>query len=297
MLPSLENLRCFLAAARLLNFRKAARAVALTPAAFGQRIRNLEEELGAPLFRRTTRSVTMTEAGMSLVPLAEKCIVAAEDCVRSARGETGPPPMEITLGTRQELGLSWLLPQYDHLLRDRKWMQLHIYFGSGADLLLRVRTLEVDCAITSSRFNDPKLDAVRLHKEEYVLCGSAALLDRLPFTKPEHAEKHTLLDISGDLPLFRYWKDAPGGGDRLRFPRVAWFGGIEAIRVRVAAGAGVAVLPEYAIRKDLKSGAFRKIFPSVKPLHDYFRLVFRGDDPRRSVFESLAQSLLQMPLR
>jgi len=45
ILPSLESLRCFVEAARLLNFRKAARAVALTPAAFGARIR----QLGAPL--------------------------------------------------------------------------------------------------------------------------------------------------------------------------------------------------------------------------------------------------------
>ena len=46
MLPSIDSLRCFQAAARLLNFRAAARSVALTPAALGQRIQKLEEQLG-----------------------------------------------------------------------------------------------------------------------------------------------------------------------------------------------------------------------------------------------------------
>lgn len=69
-LPSLDSLRCFAAAARLLNFRAAARTVALTPAALGQRIQKLEEELGAQLFRRTTRSVALTEAGLALLPAA-----------------------------------------------------------------------------------------------------------------------------------------------------------------------------------------------------------------------------------
>src|SRR6185436_18944557 len=111
--PSIESLRCFEAAARLLNFRAAARSVALTPAALGQRIRQLEDQLGVPLFRRTTRSVSLTEAGLSLLPFADKCLAAALECVRAARGETGPPPMDITIGTRQELGMSWVVPQLE----------------------------------------------------------------------------------------------------------------------------------------------------------------------------------------
>jgi DNA-binding transcriptional LysR family regulator len=58
MLPSLDSLQCFERAARLLNFRKAARAVGLTPAAFGQRIQKLEDQLGAKLFARTTAPFT-----------------------------------------------------------------------------------------------------------------------------------------------------------------------------------------------------------------------------------------------
>src|SRR5205814_799160 len=114
-LPDLESLRCFLAAAHLLNFRKAARTVALTPAAFGSRIKQLEDRFGRALFARTTRTVTLTQAGLALLPHVTACLDAAVDCQRAARGETGPAPTELVLGTRQELGLSWVVPQMDAL--------------------------------------------------------------------------------------------------------------------------------------------------------------------------------------
>jgi DNA-binding transcriptional LysR family regulator len=300
MLPSLESLRCFTSAAKLLNFRAAARAVALTPAAFGQRIKQLEEMLGVELFRRTTRSVQLTQAGLAMLPFAEKCLLAASECVSVAAPAAGRPragSIDIVLGTRHELGLSWVLPQMDELMRRQPWIQLHLYFGSGPDLLLRARTMEIDCAVTSTRFTDPKLDAVRLHREDYVFVGAGALLKRLPFARVEHAEAHTLLDINAELSLFHYWKDAEGGGDRLRFGRIVRLGTIEAIRQRVHAEAGVAVLPAYLVQRELKSGAFRKILPGVKPLHDYFRFVFRVDDPRRALYEGIAASMLEVPLR
>jgi LysR family glycine cleavage system transcriptional activator len=296
LLPSVDALRCFVSAARLLNFRKAARTMAVTPAAFGQRIRHLEEDLGVGLFKRTTRSVVLTEAGTSLLPYAERCIAAANDCARAARGDVGPPPRDLVLGTRHELGVSWILPQLDRLERERPWMHLHLYFGSGPDLLHHVRTLEIDCAVTSTRFMDPKLDSVRLHREDYVFVGQRALLRKTPFRRPEHAAKHVLLDISGELPLFRYWQDAPSAGGRLPFARYTWLGAIGAIRQRALAGAGVAVLPEYIVRKDIAKGRLAVILPRTKPLHDYFRLVFRADSPSRSIFDSLAASLSKSPL-
>ena len=106
MLPPLESLRCFVEASRLLNFRAAARGVALTPAALGQRIKQLEDIVGRPLFTRTSRKVVLTEAGLALQPVAREALEAADRCLRAARGELAPPPQEITIGTRHELGMS-----------------------------------------------------------------------------------------------------------------------------------------------------------------------------------------------
>jgi DNA-binding transcriptional LysR family regulator len=297
VLPSLESLGCFEAAAQLGSFRAAARAVALTPAALGQRIKQLEDQLGARLFERTTRSITLTPAGLALRPRARAALEAAAACGRAVRGEEAPAPMELTLGTRYELGLSFLVPLRGTLEAAHPGLRLHYYFGSGPDLLLRIRGREIDCAVTSSRLNDPALDALRLHLEEYVLVGSRRLLARRPLRRVEDAAGHTLLDIDAQLPLFRYWRDAPDAGDRLRFGSVRYLGTAQAMVELVLDGEGVAVLPLYMVRRHLSAGRLVRALPRVELLTDYFRLVFRADDPRRSVYERLAEALCREELR
>ena len=66
--PSLAAMRVFEAAARLGSFKEAAGELAMTPTAVSHRIRNLEEELGQPLFRRSHRKVELTG------PHPENCV-------------------------------------------------------------------------------------------------------------------------------------------------------------------------------------------------------------------------------
>ncbi len=295
-LPSLEALRCFAEAARLLNFRAAARAVFLTPAALGQRIQKLEEQLDVRLFHRTTRTVVLTEAGLQLVPYAQRAIEAARDCSRASRGELAAAPVELTLGTRHELGLSWIVPMLPLLQSRQPGLVLHLYFGSGPDLVARVRTVDIDCAVTSTRLTDPKLDALRLHEERYVFVGAAKLLAKRPLARAADAKAHTLIDTQDGMPLFRYWRDAKGGLDSLAFGRVLKMGTIAAIRELVLRGEGVAVLPAYYVAKDLAAHRLRELFPKVRPLTDWFRLVFRADDPRRAHYEQLARTMNEIAL-
>lgn len=63
----LHQLRCFVAAAEDLHFGRAAQRLQMLPAALGRNIRLLEQNLGAPLFARTTRAVTLTEDGAMLL--------------------------------------------------------------------------------------------------------------------------------------------------------------------------------------------------------------------------------------
>lgn len=296
ILPDPESLRCFLAAARLLNFRAAAQAVHLTPAALGKRIQQLERRMGVELFQRTTRKVELTEAGLALLPRAGAALDASAACVRAARGEDGPPPQELMLGTRHELGMSWVLPNLRVLAREHPHVTLNLYFSSGPDLELRVRTTEIDCAITSRPLEDPRVDGLRLHEEEYVFVGQPRLLKRLPLRRTEQAADHTLIDVTRTLALFGYWRGGKGGRP-LQFGRVRLFGTVAAIKWLVLRGEGVAVLPRYLVQPELERGRLKAIFPRVAPRSDHFRLIFRRDDPRRSVFERLAETLRALPLR
>ena len=201
------------------------------------------------------------------------------------------------LGTRHELGMSWIVPMLPLLRRRHPQLTIHLYVGSGSDLLIRVRTGEVHCAVGSMRMDDPKLDAVRLHREDYVFVGQPALMRQTPLRRPADAARHTLLDERSALPLYAYWRDSAGGRDRLTFGRFVYLGTTAAIRAGVLAGDGIAVLPKYLIAPDLAAGRLVSILPRVRPLHDFFRLIFRTDDPRRSLYQSVATTMASQPLR
>ncbi len=294
--PSLENLRCFAAAAQTATFRAAAKRVALTPAALGQRIRQLEAQLGQRLFERTTRSVALTQAGLALLPAARAALDAAAACLAAARGDHAAPEIELTIGTRLELGLSFLVPSHRALSKACPGLVLHYFFGSGPELLSRVRTRDLECAVTSARFTDPVLASETLHREDYVFVASRVLLRKTPLARFEQARHHTLIDVDDSLPLYRYWQDA-AGGEGLSFARVWRVGSAAAIHRCIREGEGVAVLPRYMVQPEIDRGVLVALFPNVKLPCDHFRLVYRRDDPRQSAFTKLAAALRGLPLR
>lgn len=296
MLPAIDSLRCFVEAARFLNFRAAARAVALTPAALGQRIKQLEELTGQRLFSRTTRKVALTSAGLAFLPHAKEVLAAAERAVQAGRGEIGPAPLDLVVGTRHELGMSWVVPALPALKLAHPQVTFHLYFGSGPDLHNRVRALDVGCAIGSMRIRDPVIATLPLHPERYVLVGAPRLLKALPLKAPADCRQHTLLDIDLSLPLFGYLRDAEGGQE-LSFARAIALGTGAAVRALVLAGEGVAVLPEYMVKGDLAARRLVRLLPRQPILQDWFRLYFREDDPRRPLFDSVAATLREQPLK
>jgi LysR family glycine cleavage system transcriptional activator len=292
----LESLRCFVHAAAQLSFRIAAKACALSPAAFGDRIRRLEEELGAPLFERTTRKVTLTSAGERLLPQARRCLDEAERC-RSAVNNDERAPYELLLGTRFELGLSWVVPALGQLAERHPERRLHLYFGDTPDLLPRVLRGELSCMITSARLTTPGLSFARLHEEDYVVVAQANLIKRLPFATPADAAAHVLLDIHADLPLFRYFLDARSAREVWQFGAVQHLGAIAAVRSRVLEGAGIAVLPHYFVRQDLERKRLVRLMSKTKLPSDWFRLVWRSGHARELELRQIAAELCDLPLR
>ena len=72
---------------------------------------------------------------------------------------------------------------------------------------------------------------------------------------------------------------------------------LAAVKAMVLAGEGVAVLPEYMIAAELRLRRLRRLFPRVVLRADYFRLVYRGDDPRAEIYGALAGLLAAAPIR
>lgn len=292
-LPSVENLRCFLAAAEQLNFRRASEQVALTPTAFGQRIQQLEDQLGQRLFERTTRSVELTTAGRRLLEVARTTVRQARRCAEVVHaGEDAPA--RLTLGTRFELGLSWLVPSLAALKEEHPRWHVDLYFGSGPDILDQLRAGRVDCVVTSAPVAEKRWRAEFLHPESYVFVGAPQLVEAEAFDAPADASRHTLLDIDQSLPLARYLTSATG---EMQFRDVWLCGTGGAVHQLVKAGQGVAVLPEYMVRDDLEAGRVVGLLEDADMLSDSFRLLYRDSSALSDVMGRLAEFLRSRPLR
>ncbi len=270
--------------------------MALSPAAFSERIRRLEDELSVRLLERGGRSVRLTPAGERLLPHARRLIREAQAC-HAIAGSEMTPPYALTIGTRFELGLSWLVPALDGLREADPARDIHLIFGSTEDLLIALESGRVDGVVGSMRLTRTAREYTLLHEETYSLVASPALLAATPLRGPQDAESHTLIDASRDLPLFRYWLDAQPPEQSWRFARHSIMSTIAAIRARVLAGAGVAVLPTYFIGPDLEAG--RLVSPSLgQPARsDWFRLVWRSEHPHPERLQALGDALRALPLR
>jgi DNA-binding transcriptional LysR family regulator len=297
MIPNAENLRCFDAVATTLHFRQAADRVALSPAAFSDRIRRLEEELGVELLERNTRRVALTEAGEKLRPHARSILDALERCAGVARGPGAAPRAEIRLGTRYELGLSWVVPALDDLEAAVPELRIHLGFDDGPGLARGLASGRLDAALTSARAVPAGFEYRTIHEEAYVLVGSAALLAGNPFKGPGDAHRHLLLDLDEDLPLARYLLDRQGGSAAWRFEALRYLGTLAAVRLRLLGGRGIAVLPRYFVAGDLKAGTLRRLLPRTPLQSDAFRLLWRKGHPRGEAFQRLAEALKERPLR
>lgn len=289
----LESLRCFDIVATTLRFRAAAARVHLSPAAFSERIRRLEHSLGATLLARSTRQVNLTEAGHRLLPLAREILTLVERCQGAVHAGARPLPYELVIGTRFELGLSWLCPALGPLSLNRPERTIHLYNGDTPDLLRRLERGELDAVVASMRLTSPRLTYAALHPEDYLFVSA----DR-GVRRREDAARSVLVDVSSDLPLFRYFLDALSDAEPWPFSRVEFMGGIGAIRRRLLDGGGrVAVLPRYFIAPDLAAGRLVRLMPRVRPRADTFRLIWRAGHPREPDLMALATELRTIPLR
>lgn len=101
---NLRQLECFLAVARQLHFGRAAEELHLGQATVSETVRNLELELGAALFDRTTRRVSLTEFGEAFVPEAEAAYSGVIETFNRARERAVAIERRLVVGHTDDLG-------------------------------------------------------------------------------------------------------------------------------------------------------------------------------------------------
>ena len=129
LLPSLNALRAFEAAARLESVSRAAAELHVTHGAVSRQIRALEEELGHALFARQGRGVALTTAGKTLRDAAGAAFGQLQDACAELRREAAPTAL--VLGCPGSLLARWVIPRLQRLAQDLPALKLHLSAHEG----------------------------------------------------------------------------------------------------------------------------------------------------------------------
>lgn len=169
----LTALRSFEAAARLLSFKAAAEELHVTPTSVSNQIRQLESDLGCPLFIRQTRRVIMTDAGRSLSRVISR---AFDDIRTEVDAHARTHSKIVTLAVGPIFGSRWLIPRLSRFYRQNPQIELVLHNSPRITSSEQLMTMVgVDWGIGEWA----GLDAKRLFEIVYRPSISPALLKKL----------------------------------------------------------------------------------------------------------------------
>jgi DNA-binding transcriptional LysR family regulator len=173
MSVTLRHLRAFESVARLSSFTRAAEELQMSQPALTMAIRQLEDMVGASLFDRTTRRVTLTPEGSDFVPTSQRLLhdfdLAIQDIrtvAKRRRGRVGIASV-ISIATK-------ILPRAVHeFSQANPTTSVHLRDGNSSDVRRRVRRNEVDIGFASMDRDDPDLDFAPLFRDQVGLLARA----------------------------------------------------------------------------------------------------------------------------
>ena len=123
----LADLTAFVAVADNLSFRAAASHIGVTPSALSHTVRQLEERLAVRLLNRTTRSVSLTDAGLRLLHRARPAVEQISRALDDLKGEQGHPFGHLRLYTAQLAGAAVIAPVWARFLSTFPDVQLELH--------------------------------------------------------------------------------------------------------------------------------------------------------------------------
>lgn len=195
----LRQLRYFVTVAKTLNFSEAAKSLFITQGTLSQQIKQLEDELGSELFVRSSHSVSLTEAGMEMLPLAQHALKDSSECFQRIsdlkKGVTGTLNIGLTTSFRGILNnaLKVYLKQYPNV-------KLQIIYSSIGELITMLDEHEIDFFIAfKSAVQYDEIDTDPLLDSELcaVMSKEHPLADRKSLTMKDLERQRIVLPSSG----------------------------------------------------------------------------------------------------
>jgi len=255
----LDHLRVFQAVAETGSFTRAADVVHLTQPGISKHIKQMEESFGTPLFDRSGRKATLTEAGAILFEATQgvmAIIDVAEQRIEDLKGLRGG---RLRLGTSFPIGV-YLLPRVLAQFR-RKYPAIEVTLNITVSGMIGPKVLarEIDLGLASYEPRDSRLVTQAFMTDELV-----AIFPR------DHKLAHKRHITPQQLTEDTFIVAAPGGGtrtlleERLRdhgivLQKVLDFGNLEGVKHAVEAGLGISIQARSVVEREIASGSMRAV--------------------------------------
>jgi LysR family hydrogen peroxide-inducible transcriptional activator len=296
---TLTELRYIVAVARERHFGRAADACFVSQPTLSVAVKKLEEELGVPIFERGAGEVTLTPAGERIVVQAQRVLEEAGAIKEIAKHGKDPLAGLLNVGVIFTIG-PYLLPKLVPLLHKRApQMPLSIEENYTAVLAEKLKRGEIDVAIVALPFDEPGIVTQPIYDEAFVVAvpREHAWAARKSIRADDLAKESLLLLGTGHCFRDQVLNACPSLNRSSATPgtiqKTVEGSSLETIRLMVASGLGLTVLPASAVPQKARAGDLLAYVPFTRPAPDRrVVLAWRKSFPRHQAIEALRQAIL-----
>lgn len=268
-MSQLQAMELLVATVREGSFSAAGRRAGLSPASVSRHVGELETALGVQLLNRTTRHLSLTEAGRIYAQRAEQILHSIEDAAAAALALQKTPRGTLRVHSRTLFGmtvLTPLLPRFQKLYPELK-VEL---FLSERRVQLREQEFDVDLQIAAP--NDPSLMQRRLFASERILVASPGYVARMPpLRAPADIVRHNCLTywLGPDEVA---WKFMSKGNKLTELVVPSSFSSNNGhVLIQLATmGHGVALLDDYTVASELARGRLVRLLSGYRVTNSTF---------------------------
>ena len=241
------GLQAFISIAERGSFRAAASHLNLSQTALSHRVRKLEESLGTPLFLRTTRQVSLTAAGTTLLPRARRIFEDLGSALDEVRVDVRAGEEQVSLGCLPTIAVHCMPAVIAAFAGRHPGVGVRIHDNSASEIADKVQSGEAEFGVTIVAANRWDLELKPVVKEPFVLVSHRSM----PLA---HATSLTWAQLQGE-PLVRVSAETGNRiliDDALGARREALTWRYEVQRVVTAVGLvrsriGYAIVPQLAL--------------------------------------------------
>lgn len=262
-MKNLQDMEIFARVAATGSMTETARELRLSPAVVSKSIKRLEESLGARLFQRTTRKITLTETGRGYYERLLPVLAGIEEAEAFVDGRATTLRGRLKISAPTSFGRLHIAPHLSIFMNSAPALDIELILS---DAFVDVVGDGYDVAIRIGELHDSTLVARKLAPVRRILCAAPAYVARhgLPESFDE-LENHTALPAHNG----EHWRlEGPEGPVSIRPEGRLITNSSEVIREAVLAGMGIALRSTWDVGPELSKGALVQVLPEYESAPD-----------------------------